>query len=82
MIKDGSFQYGANDPKPILEHINLEVPRGQLIAVVGTVGTGKSTLLNALLGDIVKTSGTVTVSVSEFEILRHQISVVVSGKFG
>uniref|UniRef100_A0A0M3HGV6 ABC transporter domain-containing protein n=1 Tax=Ascaris lumbricoides TaxID=6252 RepID=A0A0M3HGV6_ASCLU len=30
--------------------INMEIPRGNLIAVVGKVGCGKSTLLNALLG--------------------------------
>ena len=42
----------------------MEIDRGQLVAVVGAVGTGKSTLLAALLGDIVKKSGTVAVSVN------------------
>ena len=44
--------------------INLEVPEGSLIAVVGTVGTGKSSLLQAMLGEMEKMRGDVTVKVS------------------
>jgi ABC-type multidrug transport system fused ATPase/permease subunit len=40
-----------------LQDITLEVRRGQLVAVCGSVGSGKSSLLNALLGDMVKVSG-------------------------
>ena len=65
-VKDGNFQYGPDDPNPVLKEINIEIKRGQLVAVVGTVGTGKSTLLGALLGDVFKKSGSVTVSVSNF----------------
>ncbi|KAF9181719.1 hypothetical protein BGZ50_005356 [Haplosporangium sp. Z 11] len=41
-----------------LRNINLEIPRGQLVAIVGAVGSGKSSLLNALVGEMRKTSGT------------------------
>ncbi|VDM45482.1 unnamed protein product [Toxocara canis] len=41
--------------------INLKVPRGNLIAVVGKVGSGKSSLLNALLGEMEKLRGYVGV---------------------
>ena len=41
--------------------INLEVPQGNLVAVVGEVGSGKSSLLSALLGDMLKVEGTVNV---------------------
>lgn len=69
-IKDGCFQYGVEDPNPVLKDINMEIKKGQLVAVVGTVGTGKTTLLSALLGDVVKKSGSVTVSVSDFPSQR------------
>ena len=43
--------------------INLEVDEGSLVAVVGVVGSGKSSLLSALLGEMDKLSGTVNVKV-------------------
>ncbi|OQR74446.1 multidrug resistance-associated protein 1-like [Tropilaelaps mercedesae] len=61
-IKDGVFQYSSDASTPVLRDINMEVKRGQLVAIVGTVGTGKSTLLGAFLGDVFKKCGTVTVS--------------------
>lgn len=45
--------------------INFTVPEGSLIAVVGQVGCGKSSLLSALLGEMDKKEGYVVVKVSE-----------------
>ncbi|KAH8989225.1 ABC transporter [Lactarius hatsudake] len=44
-----------------LKHINLRVPRGQLVAIVGAVGSGKTSLLQGLIGDMRKTNGSVRV---------------------
>ncbi|GAA5903406.1 hypothetical protein JCM6882_006539 [Rhodosporidiobolus microsporus] len=44
-----------------LEDINLSVKKGELIAVVGRVGAGKSSLLSSVLGEMNKVSGSVTV---------------------
>jgi ABC-type multidrug transport system ATPase subunit len=38
---------------------NMSVPRGQLLAIVGPVGSGKSSLLQGLIGEMRKTAGTV-----------------------
>ncbi|KAF9933077.1 hypothetical protein FBU30_006578 [Linnemannia zychae] len=46
---------------PTLTDINLEVPRGSLTAVVGRVGQGKTSLLNAVIGDMYRREGTVKV---------------------
>ncbi|KAI0917113.1 hypothetical protein AcV5_007675 [Taiwanofungus camphoratus] len=43
-----------------LRELNLSVPRGQLCAIVGPVGSGKSSLLQGLMGEMRRTSGTVT----------------------
>lgn len=43
--------------------INLRVPQGCLLAVVGPVGAGKSSLLSALLGELSKVEGTVNIKV-------------------
>jgi len=37
---------------PVLHGLTLRVPRGQLVAVVGPVGSGKSSLLSAVLGEL------------------------------
>ncbi|KAG6334059.1 hypothetical protein ID866_5033 [Astraeus odoratus] len=42
-----------------LENIDLEIQRGQLVAIVGAVGMGKTSLLQGLIGEMRRTSGTV-----------------------
>ena len=38
--------------KPTLSNINLDVPVGSLVAVVGSTGEGKTSLVSAMLGEI------------------------------
>jgi ABC-type multidrug transport system fused ATPase/permease subunit len=42
-----------------LKQIDLKVPRGQLVAVVGAVGSGKTSFVQGLTGDMRKTEGDV-----------------------
>ena len=46
--------------KEVLRGINLDIPTGQFVAIIGPSGSGKSTLLNAIAGFIAPTSGDVT----------------------
>lgn len=57
-IQNGSFNWGDGE-EATLKNINLEVPMGSLTAVVGSVGSGKSSLISALLGEMERESGTV-----------------------
>ena len=43
--------------------INVSVPKGNLVAVVGSVGCGKSSLVSAILGEMEKLEGSVNVDV-------------------
>ena len=40
--------------------ISMEIPRGTLVAIVGPVGSGKTSLLQGLIGEMRKTSGSIT----------------------
>lgn len=46
-----------------LSSINLDIPVGSLVAVVGPVGSGKSSLLSAFLGETEKLEGVVAMEV-------------------
>ena len=53
-----AFSYGANR---VLKDINLAVPRGSVVAILGTSGCGKSTLLRLIGGQLAPQAGSVRV---------------------
>lgn len=61
-IHDGNFNWIKDDPIPTINSVNLTVRRHSLIAIVGGVGCGKSSLLSAILGEMEKLSGQVKIS--------------------
>ncbi|KAL4080959.1 ABC transporter [Scleroderma citrinum] len=42
-----------------IKHLDMEIPRGKLVAIVGAVGVGKTSLLQGLIGEMQRTAGTV-----------------------
>jgi energy-coupling factor transport system ATP-binding protein len=61
-IKDVTFRYQNQDEvsRNILEHINLNVKKGEFLAVLGHNGSGKSTLAKLCNAILIPSSGTVT----------------------
>ncbi|KAG2105828.1 ABC protein [Suillus discolor] len=51
---------GKDTPIFQVKNVTMTIPRGQLVAVVGPVGSGKSSLLQGLLGEMRKVSGNVS----------------------
>lgn len=45
----GDFTWDPDKP-PTLTGLNLKITRGQLVAVVGPTGSGKTSLMSAILG--------------------------------
>ncbi|MDF1489032.1 ATP-binding cassette domain-containing protein [Tessaracoccus caeni] len=65
-LEDVGFTY-ARSSRPTLTAIDLDLPRGALIAVVGENGAGKTTLANLLLGLLEPTRGRLLVDGVEVE---------------
>ncbi|XP_031219019.1 multidrug resistance-associated protein 1 isoform X2 [Mastomys coucha] len=59
IVKNATFTWARNEP-PTLNGITFSIPEGALVAVVGQVGCGKSSLLSALLAEMDKVEGHVT----------------------
>ena len=57
-ISNLSFSY---DSRPILSGINMTIPRGKVVAIMGSSGCGKTTTLRLIGGQLKPTSGSVTV---------------------
>lgn len=57
LIENGTFSWGGHDST--LRDINIKVDKGKLVAVVGTVGSGKSSIVSAFLGEMERVSGVV-----------------------
>ena len=58
-IMDGVFCWDPSSSKPTLSGIHMKVERGMSVAVCGMVGSGKSSFLSCILGEIPKLSGEV-----------------------
>ncbi|TKY46995.1 ABC transporter C family member 3 [Spatholobus suberectus] len=57
-LVDGNFSWDLSSPNTTLKNINLTVFHGMRVAVCGTVGSGKSSLLSCIIGEVPKISGT------------------------
>ncbi|KAF2261083.1 multidrug resistance-associated protein 1 [Lojkania enalia] len=67
-IRDASFTWNKNEQRQALQNINVSAHKGELACIVGRVGSGKSSLLQAILGDLHKIRGEV--------ILRGSVAYV------
>lgn len=65
-----AFQYTKD--KPLIRHFNLDVKPGQMIAVVGPTGAGKTTLINLLMRFYDVTQGAITVDNHDIRNLSRQ----------
>ncbi|KAK3009966.1 hypothetical protein RJ639_012358 [Escallonia herrerae] len=61
-IVDGRFSWNISSPNPTLKEINIKVSQGMRVAVCGIVGSGKSSFLSCILGEMPKLSGNVKLS--------------------
>jgi phospholipid/cholesterol/gamma-HCH transport system ATP-binding protein len=80
-IRDLHFSYG---PRPVLRGIDLDIPRGKVVAILGTSGSGKTTLLQLIGGSLKPLRGTInvcgwnvpTLTREELYTMRRQMGVM------
>lgn len=59
---DNSPHPVAFEAAPTLDRINIEIPKGKLVGVIGPVGAGKTSLLEVLLRELTLKSGTININ--------------------
>jgi ABC-type multidrug transport system fused ATPase/permease subunit len=58
-VSNGCFSWDTSSQVPTLQDLNFRVQQGKRVAICGTVGSGKSSLLSCILGEIPKLLGEV-----------------------
>ncbi|KAJ7760397.1 P-loop containing nucleoside triphosphate hydrolase protein [Mycena metata] len=59
-ITDADFRWDSRAVVPTLENINLTIRKGELTGIMGRVGAGKTSLLSAIIGDMSRSEGKLT----------------------
>lgn len=76
-----NIHFGYEKDEPVLKGLNLSIKPGQKIAIVGSTGSGKTTIVNLLTRFYELDSGTITIDGIDIttipkETLRHMIAIV------
>ncbi len=80
-VRIEQLRFAYNQENPVLTDLNLTIPAGKKVALVGASGGGKSTLIQLLIGvyqpdaGVIKFNGEPASDIS-FDIIRNHIAVV------
>lgn len=85
-LTDVSFSYTGENRDYVIENINLHIPENQVTAIVGSSGSGKTTILKLLLGFYPANNGEIRVGVTPLDALnaswwRSRIGAVMQDGF-
>ncbi len=78
-IRDLSFGHGG---RAIFDHVDLDIPRGKVVAIMGPSGCGKTTLLRIISGQIRPDSGSVRVDGLEVPSLSRTALLTLRKRIG
>ncbi|WP_226803422.1 ABC transporter ATP-binding protein [Bifidobacterium cebidarum] len=78
-IRVTDMTFGYKSHKPVLEHINLNVPAGQSLGILGYNGVGKTTLFGIITGLLRPQQGSATINSSVFHSMREVFQLSDSG---
>src|SRR5262245_11549669 len=78
-LSDLSIQFG---PQSVLRQVDLNIPRGQTLSVIGESGCGKTVLLKTIIGLIRPTHGSVTFDNNRLDELNDKELTQQRTRFG
>jgi NitT/TauT family transport system ATP-binding protein len=73
-----TYSSPGHNPRTVLAGINLTIPAGEFIALVGRSGCGKTTLLNLVAGLVEPSSGSVVVAGGQARAARQQLGFMLA----
>ncbi len=79
-LKDVTFGYDRR--RPVLRGIDMTIPRGRLVAIMGGSGCGKTTILRLIGGQLRAQSGTITVAGQDVQALEREALFALRRKVG
>jgi len=85
-IKFDNISFSYSESKPVFDKLNLSISSGEKVAIVGSTGSGKTTLINLILRFYETNSGDIfidNINIKEIDLknLRSQISLVTQDIF-
>ncbi|RKM57570.1 ABC transporter ATP-binding protein [Butyrivibrio sp. CB08] len=69
-IKDVSFSYDKD--RSLIEDLNLDIKKGQRVAIVGPTGSGKTTLINLLMRFYDVDTGSISIDGHDIKVLKRK----------
>ena len=78
-VRDLKVAFGSS---VVLEHLNLDIPKGEVVGVIGPSGCGKSVLLRAITGLKSQESGSVEVFGERLETLSRDERTAIERRWG
>ena len=71
-FKDASIFQGDS---LVLSHVNVEINKGDFVYLIGKTGSGKSSLLKTLYGDLQLTNGSGSIVEMDLKIMKEMGSI-------
>jgi phospholipid/cholesterol/gamma-HCH transport system ATP-binding protein len=82
IVEIRNLDYAVNGGRPVFAGLDMDIPRGRITAVMGPSGTGKTTLLRLITGQVRADAGSIVVAGEELRGMRRADLYVLRRRMG